>query len=227
MVSGGFFHTLGVNPMIGRLFTRDHDNVEMTEAVVSYNYWQQRFGGSFDVLGKTFALRKALITIVGVTPPGFIGENAGQQPDVWLPLRLQQIVIPRRDRLHDTPPEKSMWLHEFGRLKQGAKPVPAAAQGNTLLQYGLKAFDGASLIRPPELLEQRLPLDSAACGASDVRKEFSHSLNALLAAVVILLLIACANIANLLLAHGAARKPEIALRVSLGANRGRLIRQLI
>ena len=181
------------------------------------------------MLGKTFTLRKAALTIIGVAPPGFIGETSGQQPDLWLPLRMQPSVLPGKDWLHDTPPVKVMWLHVFGRLKPGVTAAQAEAQANAIFQAGLESFYGAAASgeRRREFLDQRLRIRPGARGASETRHEFSSSLTALLAAVGVLLLIACANLANLLLARGAARKPEIALRLSLGASRGRLIRQLV
>ncbi len=94
LVSGGYFEFLGVHPALGRGFTSADDYAAAPYAVISYNYWQRRFNGSPDVVGKTFTLRKAVLTIIGVAPAGFIGETVGQQPDFWLPLRMQPIVIP-------------------------------------------------------------------------------------------------------------------------------------
>jgi predicted permease len=229
LVSGGFFQVLGVSAAIGRVFTAAEDRVESPYAVISYNYWQRRFGGRPDVLGMTLTLPKAVLTIIGVAPPGFIGETSGQQPDLWLPLLMQPSVLPGQDRLHDTPPNKSMWLHVFGRLRPGVAQAQAEAQANAVFQAGLESFYGAiaSGERRSEFLDQRLKVRPGARGSSETRSEFSNSLTALLAAVGVLLLIACANLANLLLARGAARQPEIALRLSLGASRGRLIRQLV
>ena len=122
------FRSCGVRPAIGRLFTAADDRAEAPYAVISYSYWQRRFGGRPDVLGRTITLRKVALTIIGVTPLGFIGETSGQQPDLWLPLRLQPRVIPARDWLHDTPPEKVMWLQVFGRLKPGVTHAQAEAR---------------------------------------------------------------------------------------------------
>ena len=228
LVSGGFFQVLGVGAAIGRVFTAAGDRTETPGAVISHRYWQRRFAGRPDVLGKTFTVGNAALTIIGVAAPGFIGETSGQQPDLWLPLRMQPQVLPGTDRLRDTPPEKVMWLHVFGRLKPGASQAQGEAQANAIFRAGLESFYGtpASEDRRRVLLNQRLEIRPGARGASPTRREFSQSLTALLSAVGVLLLIACANLANLLLARGAARTPEIALRLSLGASRGRLIRQL-
>jgi predicted permease len=228
LVSGEFFHVLGVAATLGRVFTPAEDRAGSPSVVISYSYWQRRFGGRTDVLGQTVTIRRLPLTIVGVTPRGFIGETVGQQPDLWMPSRLQPSVIPGNDWLHDTPPSKAMWLHVFGRLKPGVTKAQAETEANTIFRAGLQSFYGAvSTGRRRDYLDQQLRLGSGARGASSKRNQFSQSLTALLAGVGVLLLIACANLANLLLARGTARRPELALRLFLGASRERVMRQLV
>ena len=163
LVSGGFFQVLGVGPAIGRVFTTAEDRAATPSAVISYNYWQHRFGGRPDVLGKTVAMRKVALTIIGVAPRGFIGETNGQQPDLWIPVGMQPSVIPGRDWLHDTPPSKTMWLNVFGRLKPGVTLAQAEGQANAVFQAGLESFYGAlaSGERRREFLDQRLRIRPA------------------------------------------------------------------
>ena len=228
LVSGNYFDVLGVQPLLGRVFTEAADRENAAQTVIGYGYWQRRFGGRPDVLGKTIALRKTMLTVVGVTPPGFAGETQGQQPDLWIPMHMQPRVIPGRDWLHDQPPEKRMWLHVFARLQPGVPMARAEAQTNAIFQAGLETFYGSLTgDQRREALDQRIRIRPAPGGASPIRPALSTSLTALLAGVGVLLLIACANLANLMLARGAARKAEMALRLSLGASRGRLIRQLV
>ena len=229
MVSGSYFQVLGAAPIAGRVFTADADRLDTPEAVISHRFWQRRFGGRGDVIGRPLVIRNATLSIVGIMPPAFIGETSGQQPDVWVPVRMQPRMMPGDNVLVDTPPDKAMWLHVFGRLKPGVSLAEADARANAILQANLAAFYGSALTadRRAEFLNQRLQITSAARGASSKRSELSTSLTALLAGVGILLLIACANLANLLLARGAARRAEMVLRLSLGAGRGRLLRQLV
>lgn len=225
LVSGTYFDVLGVRPVLGRVFTSDEDYGEPPHVVISHAYWQRRFGGRPDVIGQTVIVRSTPVSIVGVTPAGFLGETSGQQAELWLPLRLQPRVLPGSNWLHERPPDKVMWLHVFGRLKPDVTASQAEAEANAIFQAGLQSFYGAEWRN--ESLDQRLRLQPAARGASASRDTLSSSLSILLASVGVLLLVACANLANLLLARGAARQSEIAARMSLGASRARLISQLL
>jgi predicted permease len=228
LVSAAFFKTLGATPAIGRFFGTDDDGADSRSVVISHAYWQ-RLGGQADLLGKTLFIRGTPLTIMGIAQRGFIGETQGQHPDLWAPLRLQLALLPGRDRLHDGAPDKSMWLHVFGRLQPGVTVRQAEAEANAIFAAGLEAFYGARASGPQraDYLDQHLRVQSAARGASSYRVAFSQSLTALLVGVSVLLIVACANLANLLLARGAARSSEMALRLSLGARRGRLIQQVM
>ena len=228
LVSGNYFQTLGVTPAVGRFFTDADDRAAAPYVVISHAYWQRRFAGRVDAVGTTFTIGQTPLSIIGVAAMKFIGETSGQQPDFWVPLRLQPNVLRGRDRLHDTPPEKTMWLHVFGRLRPGVTLTEAEVEANTIFRAGIETFyrAGDSPAQRREWLDQRLRIQSGARGASPSRTEFSQSLTALLVAVAVLLLIACANLANLLLARGTTRGGEMALRLSLGATRAALVRQL-
>jgi predicted permease len=228
LVSAAFFETLGATPAIGRFFGIDDDGADSRSVVISHAYWQ-RLGGQTDLLGKSLFIRGTPLTIMGIAQRGFIGETQGQHPDLWAPLRLQLALLPGRDRLHDAAPDKSMWLHAFGRLQPGVTVRQAEAEANAIFAAGLEAFYGARASGPQraDYLDQHLLVQSAARGASSYRVAFSQSLTALLVGVGVLLIVACANLANLLLARGAARSSEMALRWSLGASRGRLIQQVM
>ena len=163
LVSGGFFQVLGVSPAIGQVFTAAEDRTrdarrrhQLQLLAAPLRRPSRRAGQDASTCAK---LRS---TIIGVAPPGFIGETSGQQPDLWLPLRMQPSVLPGRDRLHDTPPDKAMWLHVFGRLKPGVTLAQAEAQANALFQAGLESFYGAAASgeRRRELLDQRLRIQS-------------------------------------------------------------------
>jgi predicted permease len=227
LVSAEFFDVLGVRPVAGRFFATADERVPVV-AVVSHAYWQRRLGGRADAIGQTVAFPDVSVTIVGVAPAGFIGETAGQQPDLWLPIQIQPLLSPGEDWLRDQPPDKVMWLHAFGRLRPGVTIAQAQSEVDGVFQRGLEAFYGAtSPERRSELLDQRLLLGPGTRGVSSALDQFSSSVNVLFVAVALLLLIGCANLANLLLSRGVARHGELAIRLSLGASRGRLVRQLL
>lgn len=228
LVSAEYFDTLGVPALIGRTLSKG-DGPQPALAVVSHHFWQRRLGGRTDAIGVNLTLRQTAFTVIGVMPPAFFGETVGEQPDIWLPMTMQPLVLPGRDWLHDDPVslQKAMWLHVFGRLKAGVSPEQAQAAVNVTFQQGLSAYYASSPTDEARrgFLNQRLRLRPAWTGASELRQEFGQPLWMMLAAAALVLLIACANLGSLMLARATARMRETAARLALGARRSDLVRQ--
>jgi predicted permease len=234
LVSEEYFSVLGLQPAMGRFFTSADAKGPGQDpyAVISYDYWQSRFGGKPSVLGTPIQVGNASLTVIAVAKPGFRGETVGESTDFWMPVMMQPIVIPGRDWLNENlsqSAEKVMWLHTFGRLKPRVSSSKAQTEINVLFRQIIENSYSTSL--SPEFrrqaLDQRLVLHEARTGVFANRNEFSQQLFLLLSAAIVVLAIACINVANLLLARGSNRSREVALRLSIGATRARIIRQFL
>ncbi|HZI58316.1 MAG TPA: ABC transporter permease [Verrucomicrobiae bacterium] len=234
LVSEEYFSVLGVQPAMGRFFTSSDAKGPGQDpyAVISYEYWQRRFSGNSSVLGTSIQVGNASLTVIAVARPGFRGEAVGESTDVWIPAMMQPMVIPGRDWLSENQSqtlEKVMWLHTFGRLKPGVNLSQAQTEMNVLFRRIIENSYPTSLA--PELrkqaLDQRLVLRDARRGVFANRDDFSQQLLLLLGAAIVVLAIACINVANLQLARGSNRSREVAIRLSIGATRVRIVRQFL
>jgi predicted permease len=228
LVSGSYFPVLGVNPVLGRVLTETDDQTAGAHpvAVVSHEWWEQRLGGDPSVVGKTIKIDEITYTVVGVAPKEFFGTTVGSAPDLWVPLAMEKQIPPAHWNARDN--EQFQSLHLIGRLKDGVTLEQASGVINLLFKQSLQVRAGAqpTADRLADIQKASIELTPASRGLSTLRTQFSLSLKVLMGVVALVLLIASANVANLLLAHGTARKREFALRLAVGAARVRLVRQL-
>ena len=230
LVSGNYFEVLGVRPALGRLFTLEDDRVPGAQPVVvlSHAYWTRRFARDPGVLNQTLLVNNTSLTIVGIAQDGFAGIQVGQSADIFVPLMMKAQMTPERDGLLEW---NNYWLAVLARRKSSLSMVQAETGINAayrpLLQEQLAKISSWDQQRRQKFLDKKISLVPGAKGRTTLQRDSGQALTALFVMVALVLLIACTNVANLLLAQGAARQRELAIRSAMGASRGRMIQQLL
>ncbi|HZH84430.1 MAG TPA: ABC transporter permease, partial [Phototrophicaceae bacterium] len=231
MVAGNYFSFLGIHAAAGRLISPEDDDVSSAPVtVLNYAYWTSRFHNDPAVLGKTIEINGTPFTIIGVTPPGFAGMTTFAEPNFWTPLAKQPVItLPETNGnlvvTNYASDPHVYWLSIVGRLKRGVSLRKAETIVNAQLQQELKSQpnpEGADLIA-----DSRIQLHPGAGGLSFTRMEYGQIIETLAVVMGIVLLIACANVASLLLSRSAGREKEVSVRLAVGASRSRLIRQML
>ncbi len=229
-VSSNFFTSLGIPPYLGRVLGPEDDKAGATHAVLSHEFWQRRFSGSSSVIGRGISLNGRAVTVVGVLPRGMNGLTVDTSPDIRVSVSAGRMLV---QQARTGPPDPlALEFEIFGRLRPGMAMATAEAEVERLLR---RPYEDALIAARPklakspgkELLDSRLRLEPAGRGVSSLRLQFSRGLILLMASVGLLLLMACGNVACLLLARSAGRSQEIGMRLILGASRWRVARQLL
>jgi predicted permease len=229
LVSPNFFSSLGVHAYLGRGLTAEDDRTASMNAVLSYDFWQRRFRRDVSVLGRSIILRGHPFTIVGVSPEGFNGLAVDTSPDIRVPASVDRSLIEPYPDMN--PAARPLFAQIFGRLRDGVSIERANTEVDPLLHAALddlEIFPPAKGAAPARsVINSRLQVESVATGVSTLRAQFSRGLEVLMTGVALLLLMACANVAGLLLARSAVRARELGIRLALGASPARIVRQLL
>jgi predicted permease len=229
-VTGNYFSVFGIRPFAGRLFSASDDAPSAAPVtVLSYRAWQMHWGADPSAIGSVAVIQGQPFSVIGVAPPGFFGETLrSDPPDLWLPLQQEPLIAGPDSLLHQSI---SAWLRAIGRLKPGATTAGMSARLTTLLRRWLEndaGYPAAWMSEIHRLLpKQQIQVIAAGNGVEEMREDYGRSLQILLAACGLVLLIACANVANLLIARGMARRTQTSIRLAMGASRARLVSQAL
>jgi len=229
-VTGNYFSTLGVKAFGGRLLSPDDDRPSATPAaVLSHNIWQSEYGADPSVVGSSFVVEGHPFTIIGVAPPGFFGETLrGNPPDIWIPLQQEPLIAGEGSLLHQPV---GAWLRVIGRLRPGASVGGMSPRLTGVLRQWMQHDSGYPSNWMPDIIrglpKQVINVVPAGAGVAEMKEEYGRSLQILLAVCGMVLLIACANVANLLLARAMSRRAQTALRMAVGAGRRQIVGQAL